>query len=173
MVDLRRRQLDGRPRLEFVRHSHGRPRREGAYRVGIWARDATMKADVGTTSESVLQKQRNGSMPPPVTAPSAPVSSPTPISGPLVVAGLTSSVGSPRRRDEHHVLRPDWRPRAVSFRWFFFDGKAGRSRVTGALPDIVWRPPDHGAPRIGIGVRDATSPTGASPAGWSVPFRID
>ena len=97
------------------------PAREGAYRVGIWARDATMTADVGTYNLNVVFRSRGtgstaATPPPPVTAPSAPVSSPTPISGPLVVAGLTSSVGSPQAPGtQHHVHGPGhWRHGAVS-----------------------------------------------------------
>jgi len=158
------------------------PAREGAYRIGIWARDATMTADIGTYNLNVMFRSRGTASapapaPPPVTAPSAPVSSPTPISGPLVVAGLTSSVESPQAPGTSITFTAlvTGGTGRYQIRWLFFDGTSWTVlRNWSPSTTYAWRPmtTTTGASRIGVEVLDATSPTSASPAGWSVPFRI-
>lgn len=158
-----------------------RPTAAGGNRVAVWARDSTTTADVSAVNMSVPFRVRQATStttstaPPPVSAPSAPVSSPAPTSGPVTIVSLTSNRGTPQAPGASITFTA-----AVTggtgryqIRWLINNGSTWTVlRNWGPSTTYSWTNTTIGAYQIGIEVLDATSPTGASPVGASVPFRI-
>ena len=152
-----------------------RPTKRAAYRIGIWARDATTTADVGNVAASVPFTVKTRSAPPPVTPPSAPVSSPTPASGPLAITGLTSNLASPQSagtRITFFTAATGGRG-PYQFKWFIFDGVSWTvARDWSSVTTLAWRPTTRAAYRIGIRARDATTKADVGNVAASVPFMV-
>jgi hypothetical protein len=118
---------------------------------------------------------REASAPPPVRPPSAPVSSPTPTSGPLTITGLTSNLASPQRAGTSITFftGATGGRGPYQFKWFIFDGVNWTiARDWSSEPALAWKPPTRGAYRIGIWARDATTRADVGNVAASIPFRV-
>jgi Glucodextranase, domain B len=152
-----------------------RPTRRAAYRIGIWARDATTKADVGNVAASVPFTVKAGSALPSVTPPSSQVSSPTPTSGPLTITGLTSNLASPQSAGTSVTFftAATGGRGPYQFKWFVFDGVSWTvARDWSSATTLAWRPTTRAAYRIGVWARDATTKADVGNVAASVPFKV-
>ena len=154
----------------------------GAYRIGVWARDATSTADVGTANYNVpFRVKGNSTSTPP---PSSPTPTPTPAPAPpppapttepLVVTSLTSSLPSRQAPGTSitftAVATGGTAP--YQYKWWIFDGTTWRlARDWSTSSTFVWTPTAPDAYRIGVWVRDARTTADVGMANYSVPFRV-
>jgi len=156
------------------------PTTAGAYRIGVWARDATSTADVSTANYTVpfRVKQTTSASTPPPPAPTptpTPTPTPAPTAEPLVVTSLTSSL--PNRQAPGTTVT--FTATAVGgtapyqYKWWIFDGTTWTmARDWSTSSTLAWTPTTPNAYRIGVWVRDATTTADVATANYSVPFRI-
>ena len=111
--------MTGVPRTRT--HGDRRPRAGTASSLGTRRDDHSGRRQ--RRRVSTLQGERSPVRTATVTPPSAPVSSPTPTSGPLAITGLTSNLASPQSAGTSITFSlRDWRPRAVSVQVVDLDG---------------------------------------------------
>ena len=162
-----------------------RPTNRGTYQVAVWARDSTTTADVNNVKASLPFRVNKSTVsssstttttaPPPVSAPSSPVSSPTPTSGPLMAVSLTSNLAAPQAPGTSitftAVAAGGTGP--YQFKWLIFDGTRWTvARDWSSLSSYTWRPTSPGGNRIAFWVRDSTTTADVSTVNTSIPYRI-
>ena len=136
------------------------------YRVGVWARDATVTADISMFNQSVAY---------PITSPAASSPGPSPAPTPVTITGLIPNVPSPRVAGTSitFTASASGGTGSYQFKWWLFNGTTWTMVQNWGGATYTWTPTlASGSYRIGIWARDATNTTEDSSVNVSIPFAI-
>jgi hypothetical protein len=126
----------------------------GSYRVGVWVRDSTTTADVGTVNLSTpfVVSQAGAAL----TMANVGFSVPVPVAGnPVGLTGMATGGVGP-----------------YSFKWWAFDGTTCTMLRDWGASTFTWTPPRAGNYRIGAWVRSAGSTDNSGSVNLSVPVVV-